>query len=71
MIIDSNREEYSRLQVEVLYDQQQAMINLVEERPEIKHIKEQFLANLPNISQLSQSQVKNVVRDFMDKDKTI
>lgn len=57
MIIDSNREEvtlplsqYSRLQVEVLYDQQQAMINLVEERPEIKHIKEQFLANLPNVN---------------------
>jgi hypothetical protein len=36
--------------VELLYEREQAMIDPIEDRAEIKLIKEQFVANLPQVA---------------------
>ena len=41
--------KYSKYPIEVLYEKEQSMIDSIEERPEIKALQDQFLANLPEV----------------------
>jgi hypothetical protein len=45
------------------------MIEMPEERPEVKKLRDEFIGGLPKISQSKRSEVYNVVPDFNERDK--
>lgn len=69
LIIESKRDKYAKTKIEEIYDDEQVMIEMPEERPEVKKLRDEFISLLPKISQSRKSEVFNVVPDFNHKDK--
>lgn len=61
--------QYTKTKIEELFDDEQVIIEMSEERPEIKKLRDEFISLLPKISQVKRSEVFNVVPDFNQKDK--
>lgn len=42
--------QYSKIKIELLNEEAQGLIDMVEERPEIKKMRDEFIASLPKVS---------------------
>lgn len=69
LIIESKRDKYSKTKIEELFDDEQIVVEMAEERPEVKKLRDEFIALLPKISQSRKSEVFNIITDFNLKDK--
>lgn len=38
------------MKIDALFDEEQAILDPIEERPELKKIREEFIANLPKVN---------------------
>lgn len=45
--------QYSKTKIELLHEEAQGLIDMVEERPEIKKMRDEFIASLPKVTPLS------------------